>query len=73
MITPSTESKKVLKDRFVLEEVLGRGGMGTVYKALDLLAVEARDKDPYLAIKLLKETLNKSYAWDKISAACHFR
>ncbi|EIC31008.1 hypothetical protein Metal_3345 [Methylomicrobium album BG8] len=23
--------------------------------------------------QILKETLNKSYAWDKISAACHFR
>ncbi|EIC30412.1 hypothetical protein Metal_2707 [Methylomicrobium album BG8] len=28
---------------------------------------------PPLTCKDVKETLNKSYAWDKISAACHFR
>ncbi|MCL7423327.1 MAG: hypothetical protein M8364_20775, partial [Methylobacter sp.] len=51
------EDKTVLKGRFVLQEVIGQGGMGTVYKALDLVAQEARDKDPYLAIKLLNPEL----------------
>lgn len=51
------EDKTVLKGRFVLQEVIGQGGMGTVYKALDLVAREARDKDPYLAIKLLNPEL----------------
>ncbi len=43
-----------LRDRFVLETVLGTGGMGAVYRALDLRKQEAGDNTPYIAIKLLK-------------------
>ena len=46
---------RVLKQRFVLDEKLGSGGMGTVYRAKDLRKVEARDRHPYVAVKVLND------------------
>ena len=53
--TPKVEQFQVLKGRFTLEKVIGVGGMGVVYKASDRLKVEAHDREPYVAIKVLSE------------------
>ena len=44
-----------LKNRFVLQQLLGTGGMGMVFKATDLRKVEAADKEPYVALKVLNQ------------------
>lgn len=42
-----------LNDRFILEEQVGSGGMSTIYRALDKRKLEANDRDPYVAVKIL--------------------
>ncbi|NKC14923.1 MAG: protein kinase [Gammaproteobacteria bacterium] len=44
----------VLRNRFKLETKLGEGGMGAVWKGVDKLKQEARDRNPFVAIKLLQ-------------------
>lgn len=44
-----------IKNRFVLGERLGSGGMGIVFQALDLRRQEAQDRHPHVAIKFLNE------------------
>jgi serine/threonine protein kinase len=49
----------LLKGRFYLEKEIGRGGMGVVFKARDERKVEARDRDPYVAIKVLNDEFRR--------------
>ena len=51
----SVDVGTILKDRFVLEDIIARGGMGVVYKARDLRKEEYKDRDPYVAVKVLGE------------------
>lgn len=43
----------VIKDRFVLAEQIGQGGMGIVFAARDRRKEEANDPNPWVAVKVL--------------------
>jgi serine/threonine protein kinase len=49
----------IIKDRFVIESQIGHGGMGVVYRARDLRKEETRDRDPYVALKVLSDQFRR--------------
>ena len=60
LINESKKHKgKLLKQRFLLENVLGQGGMGTVFRAIDLRKVEAEDPYPFVAAKVLNDSFKE--------------
>jgi len=56
---PTMQPGSILKDRYVLETIIGRGGMGVVFKARDLRREEAQDRNPYIAVKILNDEFRR--------------
>ncbi len=57
-VTGEPEVGALLRQRFLLEKVMGRGGMGVVFKARDLSKEEvsfSKDEKNYVAIKVLND------------------
>jgi serine/threonine protein kinase len=42
-----------LRDRYLLDQMIGEGAMGQVWRAKDLLGEEALDRNPFVAVKVL--------------------
>jgi len=53
------EPGSLIKNRFELVDVIGRGGMGVVFKARDRLKDEAGDRHPFVAIKIIGEEFRR--------------
>jgi len=49
----------VVDGRYVLEARLGGGGMGVVYRARDQLMAAQNDPDPYVALKLIADSIKQ--------------
>jgi serine/threonine protein kinase len=56
--SPGVETGHVLRNRYVLEEMLGRGGIGTVFKALDRYRCDLPEADRRVAIKFLNRKID---------------
>jgi eukaryotic-like serine/threonine-protein kinase len=53
--SPIPEVGRVLRNRYVLESLLGSGGMGTVFKATDRYRCDLPDGNRHVAIKFLND------------------
>jgi eukaryotic-like serine/threonine-protein kinase len=56
--SPGVEIGRVLRNRYVLEDELGRGGIGTVFKALDRYRCDLPEGNRHVAIKFLNKKMD---------------
>jgi serine/threonine protein kinase len=54
------ELGNIIKNTYELVAILGEGGMGTVFKAINKVWEEVEARDPYVAIKVLKPELSEN-------------
>jgi len=59
---PAEGVGRMLNGRFVLDKIIARGGMAVIYKARDLRKEEARDRDPFVAVKVISEDFAARHA-----------
>jgi predicted Ser/Thr protein kinase len=58
-VTPEIQIGSLIKGRFELKALVGRGGMGMVWSALDHRKLEARDPNPDVAVKVLNSSFQQ--------------
>src|SRR5665213_632929 len=69
--SPSSAAVQVLHDRYELQQLLGRGGMASVYKAVDRYRAQLGLVDCFVALKLVQANAAKPASRDALGREFH--